>query len=105
MFDKIKFKYLEKKYQKAKKVYIVCLWARYGVLEARFSGKFDKDNNLLTIQYSDHNGEYESYFIAPWYYETTGATIAYSFNEQDAQILANKLNQLYGYNYIGIKNE
>lgn len=97
MLDKIKFKYLEYRYKKAKKLYIVCLWARYGVLEARFSGKFDKNNHPLTIQYSDHNGMYESYYIAPWYYETTGRTIAYSFNEQNAQTIADELNKLSGY--------
>ena len=65
-----------------------------------FMGKiwrFRSNNHPLTIQYSDHNGEYESYFIAPWYHETTGCTIAYSFNKQNAQTIADELNESSGY--------
>lgn len=94
ILDRIKFKYLKYRYNKARKIYIVCCWARWGVLQARFSGKFNEKNQPLTIQYSDHNGTHESYYIAPWYLETTGLTIAYFFNEKDAEYLANSLDKI-----------
>lgn len=90
-------RFLRYKYNKAKEIYIVALWARFGVLKAKFSGKFDKNNEPLTIQYSDHNGEYESYHVAPWYLETTGITVAYFFTEERAKILTDTLNKLSGY--------
>ena len=93
---------LRYKYIHSKPIYIVACWARWGVRIAQYSGKCDKNGDPLTIQYSDHNGEYESYFIAPWYYETTGTTIAYFFNLQEAEALAEKLNK--GDSYIWKKN-
>jgi hypothetical protein len=84
--------YLEKKYQKARKIYIVCLWARYGVLEARWSGKFNEDGHPLTIHWDDHNGERETYTIVPFYRESTGSTIYYSFTKESAKKLAERFN-------------
>lgn len=70
---KIKQKILEYKYKKARTIYIVCFWADWAILPAKFANKFDKDGNPLTIQWTDHNGCYEEYYIAPWYHESTGA--------------------------------
>lgn len=92
MFKKIKQIILKRKYKNTKKIYIVCLWAKWAVLEAQFTGRLDKNGDPLTIQYTDHNGLCEQYYIAPWYKETTGLTIAYFFNKTQAQELAKLLN-------------
>lgn len=84
--------YLKKRYQKARKIYVICLWARYGVLECRWSGKFDKTGSPLTIHWDDHNGERETYTIVPFYRESTGSTRYYSFSKESAKYLAEKLN-------------
>ena len=94
MLKKIKQKILEYKYKKAKNIYIVGLWARWGVLPAKYSGKIDRNGDPLTIYYTDCNGTYDLYYITPWYNETTGITIAYFFNEKQAISLANQLNKI-----------
>lgn len=81
---------------KRRKLYCVFLWAKYGVLEAVWTGKFDDDGHPLTIQYTDHNGEYEHYYIAPWYRESTGKPMAYSFNKNMAENLAKYFNWEFG---------
>lgn len=93
MFKKISQKILAYKYEKAKNIYIVGCWARWGVLPAKFSGKFDKEGNPLTIYYTDCNGTQDLYYIHEWYKETTGSTIAYFFNEDQAETLARYLNE------------
>lgn len=91
MIEKIKQKILRYRYKRAREIYIIGRWARWGVLSAKFTGKIDKDGNPLTIHYTDHNGYYERYYIGPWYTETTGHVIGYSFNKEQAQWLADKM--------------
>ena len=94
MFKKLNQKILKYKYKKAREIYIVGLWARWGVLPAKYY-KIDKEGNPLTIYYCDQNGEYEFYYIHPWNRETTGVTIAYFFNREQAESLAGILNNKY----------
>ncbi len=91
LIEKIKQKILRYRYKRAREIYIIGRWARWGVLSAKFSGKIDKEGNPLTIHYTDHNGLYEQYYISPWYTETTGRVIGYSFNKEQAQWLADKM--------------
>ena len=69
------------------------LFRSWGVLSAKFSGKIDKDGNPLTIHYTDHNGCYERYYIGPWYTETTGFVIGYTFNKNQADAIARRLEK------------
>ena len=94
IINNIKQKILKYKYKKAKPIYIVACWARWGVLPAKFSGKFDKEGNPLTIYWTDCNGTHDLYYIHKWYSETTGLTFAYFFNEKQAEGLAKHLNYL-----------
>ena len=89
---KIKQKILEYKYNQAKDIYIVGRWARYGVLPAKWSGLINDNGDPLIIHWDDHNGAYETYSLIPWYYATTGATIAYFFNYKAAENLVHLLN-------------
>ena len=93
MLMKLKQKILSYKYNKAQKIYIICKWYDYAILEAKYSGKIDQDGHPLTIHFTDHNGEYNYYYIAPWYTETTGATICYAFNKIMAQNLLKQLKK------------
>lgn len=88
----------EIKYNLAQDIFLVFLWVRYGVRPAKYSGFLDEEGDPITIQYSDHNGTYESYYYAPWYYESTGNAIAYFFNEEEAKRLASLLNEKCGWN-------
>lgn len=97
MLKKIKQKILKYKYKKAKNIYIVGFWARWGVLPVKYSGKININGDPLTICYTDCNGRQDLYYITPWYNETSGITIAYFFNEKQAISLANKLNKECNY--------
>lgn len=98
LFYKFDQRQLRKKYHnpKHRKLYCVFLWAKFGVLETVWAGKFDDKGHPLTIQYIDHNGEYEHYYIAPWYRESTGTPMAYSFNKDMAENLAKRFNEENG---------
>lgn len=89
---KIKQYILKKKYKKAKSIYLIFAWAKWGVLEAKWTGKFSKDGHPLTIYYTDCNGERELYYITPWYCESTGIPFGYCFNKSHAENIADKLN-------------
>lgn len=91
MLNNIKQKILKYKYKKAKNIYIIGCWAHWGILTAKYSGQMDKDGNPLTIHFTDHNGLKEEYYIAPWYTETTGIVIGYSFNEKQAKSIVERI--------------
>ena len=83
--------YLAKKYEKAKPLYVVCRWYKYGVLECKWAGQFTKDGDPITIYHTDCNGLKDLYYLTPWFNETTGTTIAYFFNKQEADFLAKRM--------------
>lgn len=78
---------IEKKYNKAKEIYIICRWIKFGILTEKYYGHLDKNNQPLIIHWNDHNGEYESYDIIPWYQATTGAVYCYTFNKKHAEAI------------------
>ena len=89
----IKQRWLKRKYEKCNKyIYIVACWAKWGVCKAKYIGL--KNEEPMIIEYSDHNGEYDSWYICNWHSHTSGMTIAYSFNCQEALALAEYLNRL-----------
>lgn len=83
----LKYKY----YHSNKKIYVVGLWADWTIIPCVYAGYKDKSNDPLIIMYSDHNGLYESYYITQWYKCTSGSTLAYFFNKQEALILVDFL--------------
>ena len=97
MLKAIQQKFLKHKYKKAKEIYIVVLWAKWGVVPVKYTKKIDKNGDPLIIYYTDCNGVQDLYYITQWYNETTGITIAYFFNEKEAKSLAQKLNKECGY--------
>ena len=93
LLNDIKQKIFKYKYKKAKNLYVVVLWAKWGVLPVKYFGKIDQNGDPLTIHYTDCNGTHDLYYIAPWYTESTGFTIVYFFNEKQAFFLEDKLNK------------
>ena len=82
------------KLAKLPKIYLVACWARYGVLDFPFSGKYkrvkDADSPLvryipLVWDYDDHNGTYPEYILRPITWTTTAAIRGWVRNEQQAK--------------------
>lgn len=88
----IKHFLLKRKYERARTIYLIFCWVKYGILEAKWTGDIDADGHPLTIHYSDCNGEGELYYIAPWYKESTGIAYGYSFNKAHAKNIVERLN-------------
>jgi len=89
----IKQKILKRKYEKCNKyIYIVCQWAKWGVIKEKWTGKVNENGEPLIIKYNDHNGEYDSYYTCCWFNATSGITIAYYFNKNKAEKLCQLLN-------------
>ena len=61
-------KYLEK----LPKVYALCLWAKWTVVECYWSGKFNKEDKPLIYLYFDQNGECDEYRLVPINYVSCG---------------------------------
>ena len=82
------------KLAKLPKIYLIACWARYGVLEFPFSGKYkkvkDADGPLvryipLVWDFDDHNGVYPEYVLRPITWTTTAAIRGWVRNEQQAK--------------------
>lgn len=94
-----RLKYNNKNYKKVNncpKVYLIGCWARYGVREYPFAGKF-VDNEFwykepLVWDFDDHNGTYDEWVLRPISHTTTGNCLIYCFDGVLAQYLADKLN-------------
>ena len=90
-------KRLENKIRKCPKVYLVGCWAKYGVLDFSWTGKWHINENGIPVPivyyYNDHNGEYEEYQRIPIYNTTTGMCITWSFNKDIALRIAKDLNE------------
>jgi hypothetical protein len=79
------------------KIYLVALWARYGVREYPFTGKFeiDEDSKLpipLVYDYDDHNGTHEEYVLRPITWVTTGHIVTWEYSKNVAEFLAESYN-------------
>lgn len=82
------------KLAKLPKIYLIACWARYGVLEFPFSGKYkkvkDADSPLiryipLVWDFDDHNGTYPEYVLRPITWTTTAAIRGWVRDEQQAK--------------------
>ena len=76
------------KLAKLPKIYLVACWARYGVLEFPFSGRYKKINKKpvpLVWDFDDHNGTYPEYVLRPITWTTTAAIRGWLRDEQQAK--------------------
>ena len=76
------------KLAKLPKIYLIACWARYGVLEFPFSGRYKKINKKpvpLVWDFDDHNGTYPEYVLRPITWTTTAAIRGWLRDEQQAK--------------------
>ena len=79
------------------KIYLIGCWARYGVMEFPFV-KLNKDNVPLVYNYNDHDGTAGQYELVPITHTTTGWIFDWSFHKEQAQKVADMLNEKSGLN-------
>lgn len=81
---------------KLPKIYLVALWAHFGVRDFPFSGKYIKQNGIdvpLVYDYDDHNGTCDHYFLRPIIHTTTGYIFLWTQFKGSAEKTANILNK------------
>ena len=89
------------KYLEAKPIiYMVACWARWGVREYRFEKFKQKGASLIPYvwDYNDHNGFADQYELIPLEHATIGRIFSWTFHEDSAKILAEALNNKFGFN-------
>lgn len=79
------------------KIYLVGRWAKYGVMDFEWTGKYKKCKRTgqmepLVWLFDDHNGEYERWYLVPIWYVTTGEIICWTESESQAIKIAKALN-------------
>ena len=82
---------------KLPKIYLVACWARYGVWDLIWSGKFIKDKDTghlepLVWHYNDHNGTADNWYLRPLHNVTTGFIMTWTQDRCIAESIANALN-------------
>ena len=81
------------------KIYLIACWAKWGVIDFPFTGKFKNDKFRahkevpLVYQYDDHNGTDDNYYLRPITYTTTGAIDSWTLDRDEAYRIAEKKNK------------
>ena len=78
------------------KIYLVACWAKYGVREYPFTGKYEKDKHYgisvpLVYDYDDHNGTYDGYYLRGITSTTSGRIIMWT----EFKSVADKVAELF----------
>lgn len=82
------------------KIYVICKWAKWGILEMPFSGKWktlsrpDPYPVPLVYRYHDFNGMRDEYILTPVYCVTTGQIFDWTFTKSAADAMCDMLNLL-----------
>ena len=85
--------------EKLTKIYIVACWARFGVREYPFTGKFIKDKHRgnmyipLVYDYDDCNGTCDNYYLRKITDVTTGNIVLWTQNRNIAEKISAMYNQ------------
>lgn len=69
------------------RLYAVVEWAKYGILELPWSGKYNKLNIPLVYVYCDNNGECDEYRLMPIVLATSGRIISWYHHKELAERL------------------
>jgi hypothetical protein len=81
---------------KLPKMYIVGYWAKVGVADFPFSGKYEEHNGIsipLVYQFDDNNGEYAAYYLRRIDHTTSGAVFFWTQFEHIAKRFAEWSNK------------
>lgn len=77
------------------KIYLVGCWARYGIQEYPFTGKYEQNEYGISIplvyDYDDHNGTCDNYYLRRLNRVTTGQIIIWT----QSKSVASKIAELY----------
>lgn len=77
------------------KIYLVGCWANYGVREYPFTGKYEQNENGISIpivyDYDDHNGTCDNYYLRKLNHVTTGHILLWTQSKN----VANKVAELF----------
>lgn len=78
------------------KIYLVGYWAKYGVREYPFTGKYTQISGIsvpLVYDYDDHNGTCDNYYLRSLYSVTTGQIIMWTQSKSIASKIAELFNK------------
>lgn len=77
------------------KIYLVGCWAKYGVWDFPFTGKYYQTENGISIpivyDYDDHNGTCDNYYLRRLDHVTTGQVVSWT----QSKSVANKIAELF----------
>ena len=74
------------------KIYGVFLWAKWGILELYWSGKYNKVGIPLVYVYYDGNGCCDEYRLMPIVHASSGAFYGWYSNKEFANQVSDSLN-------------
>ena len=74
------------------KVYALCLWAKWAIVDVYWSGKYNKDMIPLVYIYRDDNGTCDEYRLVPIHYVSSGFWNWYQ-SKSDAEYVRDQLNK------------
>lgn len=79
------------------RVYLVATWAKTGVWEFPFAGKYEFDKYAqcdvpLVYQYDDSNGTGDDYYLRKITHTTTGFIVGWTFDKEEAEHIADREN-------------
>ena len=81
------------------KIYLVCCWARYGVMEFPFTGKYKTNEKGISIpivyDYDDHNGTCDNWYLRRIDFVTTGQIIMWTQSKMTADMIAELFNDRF----------
>ena len=77
------------------KIYMIGCWARYGVWEFPFTGKY-ADNGTMPLVYhhDDCNGWCDNWYLRKLSDTTTGGYVGFTFSKHRAEKIADALNAI-----------
>lgn len=83
------------------KIYLVGCWARYGVYDYPFTGKYYTNEQGISIpmvyDYDDHNGTCDNWYLRRLDHVTTGKILLWTQSEGMANKVAELLNKERGW--------
>lgn len=88
--------YLKWKYEHAKEIYAVVCWARWTTLPLKLHSIDKKTGVPKVILWTDHNGYKDEYYVATYYWATSGGIYGWYENEEEAKMKAKELNEAEG---------
>jgi hypothetical protein len=83
------------------RVYGIFLWAKWGILELPWTGKYNKDGIPLVYIYHDFNGECDEYFLGHICQASSGGFWGWYENKDTAKEVQEKLNEALKRGEIG----